>query len=189
MWNELRQLYNNGSLSYDGVIKAVSEGWLTETDAVGILGEENEIEVWRSIKLKEISNACNAAITSGVDVTIDEDTLHFNLSTEDQANISNLFRIVELGGTEFPYQSDGGVCQVFTSTQIAQIYMAAQTAITTQTTYHNQLKAYVNSLESVDDIEAVSYGMELPDEYAEVVSEKLAVAQEQMDIITASLGG
>ncbi|WP_300690803.1 hypothetical protein [uncultured Oscillibacter sp.] len=31
---------------------------------------------------------------------------------QDQSNIANLFRVVELGGTEFPYQADGGKCRM-----------------------------------------------------------------------------
>lgn len=58
---------------------------------------------------------------------------HFNLKLEDQSNINNLFRVVELGGTEYPYQADDGTCTVYSATEIAQIYVAAQTLITGQT--------------------------------------------------------
>ena len=112
----------------------------------------------------------------------------FNLSIEDQANIANLFRVVELGGTEFPYQSDGGVCRIYTAAEIAQIYIAAQTLITTQTTYHNALKAYVQSLEGAEEISAVTYGMTLPEPYLSEMNAKLAVAQAQMNAITEKLG-
>lgn len=111
-----------------------------------------------------------------------------SLDIEDQANIANLFRVVELGGTEFPYQSDGGVCRIYTAAEIAQIYIAAQTLITTQTTYHNALKAYVQSLEGSEEISAVTYGMTLPEPYLSEMNAKLAVAQAQMNAITAKLG-
>ena len=81
----------------------------------------------KAAKLKEISDACNSVIVAGIDLELNEGTVHFNLSIEDQSNIANLFRVVELGGTEFPYQSDGGVCRIYTSAEIAQIYIAAQT--------------------------------------------------------------
>ena len=73
--------------------------------------------------------------------------------------------------------------------EIAQIYIAAQTLITTQTTYHNALKAYVQSLDNVESIAAVQYGMTLPDPYATEVAEKLGVAQAQMNAIMARLNG
>ena len=84
--------------------------------------------------------------------------------------------------------SDGGVCRLYTATEIAQIYIAAQTLITTQTTYHNALKAYVQSLDGAEEISAVTYGMTLPEPYLSEMNAKLAVAQAQMNAIMAKLG-
>ena len=136
----------------------------------------------------EISKACNSVIVTGVDVQIGERVDHFNLALEDQSNINNLFRVVELGGTEFPYQADDGTCTVYSAQEIAQIYITAQSHITTQTAYHNALKAYVNSLETSEEITAIQYGMTLPDPYATELAGKLAVAQAQMQAIVARLG-
>ena len=97
--------------------------------------------------------------------------------------------MVELGGTQFPYQADGGVCRIYTAAEIAQLYIAAQTHITTQTTYHNTLKEYVLSLTEPEGLSEVTYGMELPEAFASKMTEKLAVAQAQMEAILAKLGG
>ena len=95
--------------------------------------------------------------------------------------------MVELGGTAFPYQADDGTCTVYSAMEIAQIYIAAQTLITTQTSYHNALKAYVLSLKDEDTISAVVYGMDLPEPYASELTGKLTVAQEQMAAIVGRL--
>lgn len=137
--------------------------------------------------LEMISQACNHTIVTGVDVEFETGTEHFNLSNEDQNNIDNLFRIVYLGGTRFPYQADGGECRVYTVSEIAQIYVAAQTLITTQTAYHNALKKYVNSMETVEEINGVSYGMELPEPYLTDLTNNLAVAQEEMATLMVKL--
>lgn len=193
MKNKLREMYENGkagiepAISADGLLKAVSKKWITLEDAVEIIGGEDSLPVVRAAKLKEISEACNSVIIAGIDLELTEGTVHFNLSIEDQSNIANLFRVVELGGTEFPYQSDGGVCRIYTAAEIAQIYVAAQTMITSQTTYHNELKMYVQSLETAEDIAAVQYGMALPDPYLTEMNEKLAVAQAQMNAIITKL--
>ena len=107
MKEKLRELYQNGQagitpcISANGLLKAVANGWITLDDAVEIIGSEDTLPIVRAAKLKEISIACNETIVNGVDLTLDGETVHFNLSTEDQANIANLFRVVELGGTEF----------------------------------------------------------------------------------------
>ena len=150
---------------------------------------EPSVEEVRNEKITEISDICGNIITAGFDLDFDGETEHFNLTVEDQSNISNLFRVVELGGTEFPYQADGGVCRVYSAQEITQIYIAAQTLITTQTTYCNLLKRYVLSLEDLDSIYAAQYGMDLPDPYATEMTEKLAVAQAQMNAIVERLCG
>lgn len=193
MKERLSILYKNGqnglspSVSASGLLNAVAKGWITIDEAVEIIGSDQSTEVIRAAKIAEISAACNTVIVSGVDLELTDGTVHFNLSIEDQSNIANLFRVVELGGTEFPYQADGGVCRIYNAQEIAQIYIAAQTAITTQTTYHNALKAYVQSLSDVEQIAAVQYGMSLPDPYASEVAEKLTVAQTQMNAIVERL--
>lgn len=173
---------------------SIVKGWITIADAVEILGDDNVVETVRAAKLMEISKACNTVIVAGVDVPVGDQSQgvhmeHFNLSLEDQSNINNLFRVVELGGTEFPYQADDGSCKVYSATEIAAIYIAAQTLITTQTAYHNALKAYVNALTESEEIAAIQYGMDLPEPFASELASKLAVAQAQMEAILNRLGG
>lgn len=186
MKEKLRNMYEEGLLD-TGLLNAVAKDWITITDVIEIVGEDNALSVVMSAKLSEISNACNAVIVNGVDIKFGEENVHFNLSIEDQSNINNLFRVVELGGTEFPYQADGGVCRIYTAAEIAAIYIAAQTLITTQTTYHNELKQYVQTLTSAEEVSAIQYGMTLPEPYLTEMNEKLAVAQQQMQAIVGRM--
>lgn len=155
---------------------------------MGLKWNKSDLPTLAEKKKQEISAACKATIVAGIDLEMDGETVHFNLAEVDQTNISDLFKIVELGGTEFPYQSDGGVCHIYTAAQIAQIFVAANTHKTTQLTYHNALKKYIE--DNAADSEAVAkvyYGMELPEPYAAEVESKLAVAKEQMDAIVAKM--
>lgn len=187
MKEKLRNMYEEGLLDTTGLLNAVAKDWITITDVIEIVGEDNALSVVMSAKLSEISNACNAVIVNGVDIKFGEENVHFNLSIEDQSNINNLFRVVELGGTEFPYQADGGVCRIYTAAEIAAIYIAAQTLITTQTTYHNELKQYVQTLTSAEEVSAIQYGMTLPEPYLTEMNEKLSVAQQQMQAIVGRM--
>lgn len=187
MKEKLRNMYEEGLLDTTGLLNAVAKDWITITDVIEIVSEDNALSVVMSAKLSEISNACNAVIVNGVDIKFGEENVHFNLSIEDQSNINNLFRVVELGGTEFPYQADGGVCRIYTAAEIAAIYIAAQTLITTQTTYHNELKQYVQTLTSAEEVSAIQYGMTLPEPYLTEMNEKLAVAQQQMQAIVGRM--
>ena len=186
--NDVARLYQNNMITNTGVLNAITKGWITTDEAVEILGHDNALETVRAAKLLEISRACNAVIVAGVDVPIGDRIDHFNLNLEDQSNINNLFRVVELGGTEYPYQADDGRCTVYSALDIAKIYIAAQTLITSQTAYHNALKVYVNAMTKPEEIATVQYGMDLPEPYATVLSEKLMVAQSQMESIMQRLG-
>lgn len=187
MKEKLMAMYEAQMIDASGLLKAVERGWVTIEDVVEIVGEDNTLSFIMAAKLAEISNMCNAVIVAGVDIELGEESVHFNLSIEDQSNINNLFRVVELGGSEFPYQSDGGVCRVYSANEIVQIYIAAQTLITTQTTYHNELKQYVQSLDNAEAISSVEYGMTLPEPYLTEMNEKLAVAQQQMQAILTNM--
>ena len=187
MKEKLMAMYEAQMIDASGLLKAVERGWVTIGDVVEIVGEDNVLSFIMAAKLAEISNMCNAVIVAGVDIELGEESVHFNLSIEDQSNINNLFRVVELGGSEFPYQSDGGVCRVYSANEIVQIYIAAQTLITTQTTYHNELKQYVQSLDNAEAISSVEYGMTLPEPYLTEMNEKLAVAQQQMQAILTNM--
>lgn len=187
MKEKLRNMYEESLIDTTALLNAVAKNWITITDVIEIVGEDNALSVVMSAKLSEISNACNAVIVNGVDIKFGEENVHFNLSIEDQSNINNLFRVVELGGTEFPYQADGGVCRIYTAAEIAAIYIAAQTLITTQTTYHNELKQYVQTLTSAEEVSAIQYGMTLPEPYLTEMNEKLAVAQQQMQAIVGRM--
>lgn len=185
--NDMARLYEQHMISAVGVLNAIRNKWISVQDAVDILGSDNALSVIRSAKLQEISEACGDTIVAGIDVEIGDRTDHFNLALEDQSNINNLFRVVELGGTEYPYQADDGTCTVYSKQEIVQIYVSAQRHITVHTAYHNALKAYVLSLEDTDAIEAIEYGMELPDPYAQALADKLNVAEEQMQMIVTKL--
>ena len=187
MKEKLMAMYEAQMIDASGLLKAVERGWVTIGDVVEIVGEDNALSFIMAAKLAEISNMCNAVIVAGVDIELGEESVHFNLSIEDQSNINNLFRVVELVGSEFPYQSDGGVCRVYSANEIVQIYIAAQTLITTQTTYHNELKQYVQSLDNAEAISSVEYGMTLPEPYLTEMNEKLAVAQQQMQAILTNM--
>lgn len=111
-------------------------------------------------KIAEITNACATAITSGVDFA----GKHYSYTSEDQANILNLVTMSETG-LDLPYHADGESCRLYSAQEILTIYVKGEVNITKNTTYQNQLKLYVKSCDTVEQINAVQYGVELTGEY------------------------
>lgn len=141
-----------------------------------------------SDKLSELSSACNAAITAGADVQLaDGSTARFSYSLEDQSNVSEMFNAVLMGATSYPYHANGENCRMYSAADIISIYLALSSLKTGQTTYYNQLRQYVQTLETVPKINAVKYGDALAGEYLETYNTLLTQAQTEMQKILAKV--
>lgn len=118
----------------------------------------------RAAKLRELSAACAAAITAGCDVTLSAGSGHISLTEEDQINLSTAMASVEQGAEGYPYHLDGQLCAIFPAADIRAMAQAATAHKLYQTTYYNHLAAWVRRCETPEELEAVTYGAELPDD-------------------------
>ena len=117
-------------------------------------------------KIAAMSAACNAAITAGVDVELsDGNTYHYSLTLEDQLNMMNLQAMVASGAESVPYHADGEECRYYSAADFAAIAEAATAWKLYHESYFNSLRSYIQSMTTVEEIEAVTYGMEIPAEY------------------------
>lgn len=163
----------------------VNQGWFYTdgkwTDVVVV-----DIEAARAEKTSELSAACNAAIENGLDIQLGETTEHFNYSEKDQLNIKEMFDAVRMGATEYPYQSDTGECRVYSAAEIALIYQTLAGHKTGNLTYYHQLKSYVGTLETEDEVAAVVYGQALTGDYLAHYTDMMAVVQAQMAAVLSA---
>ena len=142
----------------------------------------------RAAKETQLSNACNAAIVSGLDIQLPGGaTEHFDYSERDQINIKEMFDAVLMGATLYPYRSEDGSCRTYTAEEIVNIYPNLAGNKTAQLTYYHQLKDYIGTLDTVEEIDAVTYGQPLTGEYLEHYTEMVAIAAEQMQMVVARI--
>ena len=136
--------------------------------------DNKDIEQIKKAKISELSKLCNKAIVDGFDVTLsDQKVHHFSLTTNDQLNLITLSTMLASGENQIPYHADGELCTFFSPADVNAILKGATALKTYHTTYYNSLKHYVDSLESLDDIGAVYYGMAVPDEFQSEVYQYL----------------
>lgn len=121
-------------------------------------------EFIRASKIAEMSAACRRAIEDGIDLDVHGETRHFSLTTQDQLNLMSLGVMAQTQDI-IPYHADGEVCVFFTAEEINQIVSAVTAHKIYHTTYYNALKEYVNALETIEAIAAITYGTPIPDEY------------------------
>lgn len=127
---------------------------------------EATLEYIMQSKIQEMSNTCNRLITNGFDIELsDGETHHFSLTIQDQLNLITLSSLVSSGETEIPYHADGELCKYYSNIDIMSIVAKATEFKTYQVTYYNSLKAYIESLDSIEDISRIEYGVEIPTEY------------------------
>ena len=122
------------------------------------------LEYIRTAKLQEMSYTCRTTIENGFDIELRNETHHFSLDTQDQLNLISLSAMAQTQEL-VPYHADGESCIFYTAAEMQQIIAAATTFKIYHTTYYNALKGYINSLETIEEISAITYGIEIPDEY------------------------
>ena len=135
---------------------------------------EITIEYVQQAKIKEMSAACRHTIEAGFDLVLRGATHHFSLDTQDQLNLINLGAMTQAQSL-IPYHADGEECIFYTAAEINEIIDSANAFKIYHTTYYNALKIYINALETIEDIAAITYGVEIPEEYQTDVLKALQV--------------
>ena len=128
-------------------------------------------------KINELSKICNQNIVNGVDVEIDGIVEHFSYKDEDQVNIKEIFDLAVQTNVPMYYHADGESCKLYTVEQIITLYSTASTNKMHHTTYFNQLKLYVETLEENENVTAVVYGQELTGTYLETYNNSMMQSQ------------
>lgn len=126
--------------------------------------DELSIDFIRQSKISEMSYNCRKAIEAGIDIQLRMETKHFSMDTQDQLNLMSLGVMAQTQEL-IPYHADGETCIFYTADEINQIVAAATTHKVYHTTYYNALKNYINSLTTIEEIAAITYGTPIPDEY------------------------
>lgn len=136
------------------------------------------LEERKAAKLAELSAACNAAITAGCNVTLSAGSGHIALTAEDQINLSTATAAVDAGTAGYPYHLDGQLCAIFPAADIRAMATAATAHKLYQTTYYNHLAAWVRRTETAEELAAITYGAELPQDLEDNMGTILGAANE-----------
>ena len=147
----------------------------------------DRIPLIKQEKITEIKNLNDQAIESGTTVTLSTGEENFTYTLADQSNISEMFMAVIMGATEYSYHQNGESCRMFNAGDIMTLYGTLSMYKTGLLTYFNQLKKYVGTLTSVEDIQAVTYGQELTGEYLDSYNDLMAKNKAQLDKVIENL--
>lgn len=136
--------------------------------------EEVTIEYVKAVKSAEMSATCNKIITNGFDVILsDGENHHFSLTIQDQLNLITLSSMVAAGETVIPYHADGELCKGYSVEDITTIINTATSLKTYHVTYFNSIKVYIDSMNDINEVNNVVYGIDIPEEYQSDVLKQL----------------
>ena len=120
----------------------------------------------QSVKKREISQACERIIYSGVDVTFTDGSVeHFSLTEHDQLNLFGKQVQLAAGAEQLEYHSDGQPCRYYSAADMQTIIAAAMQHVSYHTTYCNAVNMWIAGCESTEEVQAIYYGADVPEEY------------------------
>ena len=139
--------------------------------------DDRPLDVIRADKLAELSTACNAAITAGMDVETTQGTEHFSLQETDQINLTTALSAVQSGAAGYPYHADGQLCRLFTAAEIQAIAATSVKHKLYHTTLCNHLLTWARRAETKEELTGITYSADgLPEDLAANMAAVLAAA-------------
>lgn len=179
--DETVYLDENGIYNYKVENNKIVE--ISETEKKTLLEKVNEekLKQAKAAKIYELTESCENVILKGIDYNNE----HFSYDYSDQNNISNLVQMAKTTSMDVPYHSDGNLCKLYSPTDIYNIYILQEMNVTQNTTYLNQIKAYIDTLENVDEVNSVVYGQKLTGEYLKNLNDIMEHSQKIIEVLNA----
>lgn len=140
----------------------------------------------QSAKLSEVNAVCRQTIVNGVNVTLsDGSEHHFDLKDEDQIAMLLCASKVASGVEMIPWHPNGDKtlpCVFYSNTDMAIITQAVEAHISYHQTYCNSLKIWIEACQTAEEINTITYGDEIPEQY------KSEVLKSYINMTTETVG-
>lgn len=183
------QIWNGDYSGYTTVYRTVPDGAYFSNDGSAYIPPEPQpepepyvptLEEMQGAKVSEMNAIQQEAIAAGVNVTLTDGTVeHFTLTDHDQISLMGLQSQVMLGVEQIPWHTSDEAehCKLYKNADMALITEAAMAYVTWHVTYFRDLRIYIRSLDSREAVEAISYGMEVPEGYRSEPLQAMMAAQ------------
>lgn len=137
------------------------------------------LEEVKEYKKQEIMNSYQAVKTSGFDIELSCGTEHFPLTDEDTTFLFG--KQLELQASteeQISYQNSDNRCKMYSREDMQLIIQKALLFVNFQTTYRNNLCEWIDECTEKDQVENITYGSEIPEEYQNEVYKKYLAQME-----------
>lgn len=153
-------------------------GWVPEIPVTGAVDGNKAftadftyvetLEELKEIKVAEMNAVQQEIITAGIDVTLTDGTTdHFDLTDRDQMRLMGLQEQVKAGVEKINWHTsdEDEHCKFYKNEDMALIAEKSMAYVTWHVTYFRDLRIYIRSLNTKESVAAVTYGMDVPEEY------------------------
>lgn len=141
---------------------------------------EPTLEEMQEAKVVEMNAAQQADIQAGINVKLTDGTVeHFTLTDHDQTSLVGLQAKVLEGEESIPWHTSDETehCKFYSNADMALITKAAMEYVVWHVTYFRDLRIYIRALTTKAEVEAVTYGMTIPESYQSEPLKAMIVAQ------------
>lgn len=131
-------------------------------------------------KIEEMNEFQQEVIQQGVNVALADGTVeHFTLTDHDQTSLMGLQTRVFAGDEHIPWHTSDEEehCKFYSNADMALVTSTALSYVAWHVTYFRDLRIYIRSLETKEDVYAVTYGMNIPIEYQSEPLQVMIAAQ------------
>lgn len=175
--------------AYTTLYRTIEDGYILSDDGSVYVEPDPEpepepyvptLEEIQEAKVNEMNAAQQAVIAEGVDVVLtDGSTEHFTLTERDQTSLVGLQGQVAAGEQNIPWHTSDEEehCKFYSNADMAKITATAMEYVTWHVTYFRDLRIYIRALTEIEEVEKVTYGMTIPEEYQSEPLKTMVAAQ------------
>lgn len=126
------------------------------------------LEEIKEQKVSEMNSEQQNTIARGIDIVLSDGiSRHFTLTEHDQISLMGLQSMVEKGIPQIPWHTSDQTeqCQYYSNQDMAIITQKSLEYVTYHVTYFRDLRIYIRSLLTKEEVNKVFYGMIIPAEH------------------------
>lgn len=138
------------------------------------------LEELQETKVTEMNAEQQRVIQNGINITLSDGTTeHFTLTDHDQISLMGLQKKVDAGIEQIEWHTSNQSehCKFYSNKDMEIIASTALEYVTYHVTYFRDLRIYIRSLSTKEDIQSIYYGMHIPIEYQSEPLRKRLAAQ------------
>lgn len=140
------------------------------------------LEEVRAQKKAVVASICEQVIFSGCNVTLsDGESYHFSLTEKDQLNLFGKQAQLAAGAEQLEYHADGQPCRYYSPEDMECIIGSAMWHVAYNTTYCNALNMWIAGCETMEEVQQIYYGADVPEEYQSEVLKAYPIQIAEME--------